>query len=55
MDSENQTLQAAPAPEQEKQFLMPASLRDALLAYLSQKPFAEVADGIQALSNLKEA
>lgn len=55
MVTENQPQQAPTAPQQEKQFLMPATLRDALLTYLSQKPFAEVAEGIQALSQLKEA
>lgn len=39
----------------EKQFLISESLRAALIAYLSSRPFAEVKDGVIALENLKEA
>ena len=38
----------------EKEFIIPNSLRIALLTYLSNKPHIEVRDGISALENLKE-
>lgn len=40
--------------QQEKQFLLPESLKAALVSYLSSRPFAEVKDGVIALENLQE-
>jgi len=37
----------------DKNFLIPASLRDALVAYLSSRPFSEVNEGVTALMSLK--
>lgn len=34
-------------------YLLPAELRNALLAYLKSKPYHEVVDGIHALENLQ--
>jgi len=34
-------------------FYLPSSLRNALLGYLSSKPYAEVAEGVQALQALQ--
>ena len=34
-------------------YILPAELREAILAYLKSKPYHEVADGIQALENLQ--
>ncbi len=34
-------------------YLLPAELRNALLAYLKSKPYHEVVDGIRALENLQ--
>ena len=36
-----------------KAYLMPAELRAALLQYLMTRPYAEVAQGVQALEGLK--
>ena len=33
-------------------FVLPADLREGILRYLSQRPYAEVAQAIQALMNL---
>jgi len=33
-------------------FKLPAELRDALLAYLRSRPYAEVVDGVRALESL---
>jgi hypothetical protein len=38
-----------------KQYLLPENIRAALLAYLMDRPYREVADGVQALLTLKEA
>lgn len=35
-----------------KAFLLPAEARDALLAYLGNRPYREVAQGMQALLDL---
>lgn len=37
----------------EQMFYLPSSLRNALLGYLSSKPYAEVAEGVQALQALQ--
>lgn len=34
-------------------YILPAELRDAILAYLKSKPYHEVADGVRALENLE--
>jgi hypothetical protein len=41
--------------EEEKNYIMPAALRDALLSYLSSRPWAEVNEGVAALQSLEEA
>jgi len=38
---------------EDKTYLMPSSLRDALLSYLSSRPYAEVHEGVSALLALK--
>jgi hypothetical protein len=39
---------------EEKNYVIPASLRDALLVYLSSRPWSEVNEGVTALQDLKE-
>jgi hypothetical protein len=39
----------------QKNYIMPASLREALVGYLSSRPYAEVQEGMAALLSLKEA
>jgi hypothetical protein len=39
----------------EKVFLIPESLGNAIINYLAEKPFREVGQMIQALTELKEA
>jgi hypothetical protein len=34
-------------------YMLPAELREAILAYLKSKPYHEVADGVRALENLQ--
>ena len=34
-------------------YIIPAELREAILAYLKSKPYHEVADGVRALENLE--
>ena len=34
-------------------YLLPAELREAILAYLKSKPYHEVADGVRALEKLE--
>jgi hypothetical protein len=34
-------------------YILPAGLREAILAYLKSKPYHEVADGVRALENLE--
>lgn len=38
----------------EKTYLLPEPLRAALLNYLQSRPYSEVAEGVQALNNLRE-
>lgn len=38
----------------EKIYALPESLRQSFMAYLSQRPYREVAEGMAALSMLKE-
>jgi hypothetical protein len=38
---------------QPKAFLLPAEVRDAILNYLGNRPYREVAQGMQALLDLK--
>jgi len=40
--------------QEEKNYIMPAHLRDALLSYLSSRPWAEVNEGVTALQSLEE-
>lgn len=42
-----------PGEPVEPMFLIPASLVQALAAYLSKRPYAEVAEGMQALQTLQ--
>jgi len=35
-------------------YILPAELRDAILAYLKSRPYFEVADGVRALENLEQ-
>lgn len=37
----------------DRMLLLPTSTRDALVAYLSERPFKEVAQGIRALQDLE--
>lgn len=39
----------------EKMYLIPDSLRQALIEYMATRPYKEVAQGIVALSSLKPA
>ena len=34
-------------------YILPAELREAILAYLKSRPYHEVADGVRALENLE--
>lgn len=47
MTDEQTDLVPAPA-----NFVLPAALREALLRYLMGRPYAEVAEGVQALQQL---
>jgi hypothetical protein len=38
----------------EKTYILPESLRNALLQYLETRPYSEVAQGIAALTSLQE-
>lgn len=50
MDAEQKKQEQAP-----QFFRLPAQLRESLLRYLYSRPYAEVADGVLALTNLSPA